>query len=815
MKNNRSLNLAFVLMTMLGLAACSSSDSDNNTTPDTPNQQQQTTVGALLTDLTSEYQSTITNSFSAGVTRAGANGYTLNEFGIPTDMPESQAIPDGTEEYDYDNNFGGVKKITKKSEFDNFTFGTRYKWVVDDYTTYAGHNEAYTLDKLYIAADVHIKNPNGGPTTIIILPGGSLTVDAQFLNNGGCTVYNYGKFKTTNSNGLYVGSSETFYNAGTIANHSGQPFKVQGSFYTTGNMVNYSGYTFESGCKVNILGDLRAITPGTTGKDEDLFDLTMEGNIHVGGKIIAKSLKMNGDGNLICDCAINLTGEINTNSTNNIYANYIKAGSMYQCSTAKIYLHNNGYINISGTYTNDNNGNDGAIVLIEDGKAVVHAKKFASNASGFSGGANEVTDVHFFQTPNGGKIYVNSSTWQFNDNAEKSVDYVNFLGNVEAVSQASSDDATAVTLIEKDDCHPAFKEKTEIPNPIKNLDVISDQHVHDISATCVQSDGNGNVYLSFHQNGDDQSGCIEWLTTANDQTTLNQWVRDENNSIDFNHIALGNGKLYTVGNNKNGGFLGYMKLNNGRIDVNTSTIAGKTYSPLTMVRLAEAQEIYKKGAKASISNAGDGNAVVLVGNQLKVASTYGLEVFNADDSLTTVGTAETPGKGKHIAIGQNGNVYFSYFNNQNTDTDAALDLRITTVNSDNSLATPFNAGQVAPNNGKNVICEYDNKIYSAQGTNGLQVYDLSGNKVGEFVLDNTGASGKDLKICANGVTVDANYVYVAYGSRGLRVLDRSTLTQVAKFVCGRSANYVALANGYIYVAYGRNNIKVFKLVDAK
>lgn len=805
MKNNRSLNFAFVLMTMLGLAACSSSDSDNNTTPDTPNQQQQTTVGALLTDLTSEYQSTITNSFNAGVTRAGANGYTLNEFGIPTDMPSEPSVP------------SDAKELTADAPYADHSGN----WVVP-----AGKTVDITGDaalnlgnmNLYIAGKLNLGNGgHWGAANIYILKGGKLYYDSsdnQMLKNVGCTIYNYGTFEKT-SQGLYIANNEKLYNAGEIAHHKGKDFNVQGTFYTTGSMGNWASYSFQSGCKVNILGSLWASKPGSDGKTGDGLDIVTEGDIHVGGKVFANSMKMNGAGNFICDCSITVDGEINTNSTNNIYANYIKAGSMYQCSTAKIYLHNNGYINILGTYTNDNNGNDGAIVLIEDGKAVVHAKKFASNASGFSGGANEVTDVHFFQTPNGGKIYVSSNTWQFNDNAEKAVDYVNFLGNVEAVSQASSDDATAVTLIEKDDCHSAFKEKTEIPNPVKELDVISDQHVHDISATCVQSDGNGNVYLSFHQNGDDQSGCIEWLTTANDQTTLRQWVRDENNSIDFNHIALGNGKLYTVGNNKNGGFLGYMKLNNGRIDVNTSTIAGKTYSPLTMVRLAEAQEIYKKGAKATISNAGDGNAVVLVGNQLKVASTYGLEVFNADDSLTTVGTAETPGKGKHIAIGQNGTVYFSYFNNQNTDTDAALDLRITTVNSDNSLATPFNAGQVAPNNGKNVICEYDNKIYSAQGTNGLQVYDLSGNKVGEFVLNNTGASGKDLKICANGVTVDANYVYVAYGSRGLRVLDRSTLTQVAKYVCGRSANYVSLANGYIYVAYGRNNIKVFKLVDAK
>ncbi len=98
--------------------------------------------------------------------------------------------------------------------------------------------------------------------------------------------------------------------------------------------------------------------------------------------------------------------------------------------------------------------------------------------------------------------------------------------------------------------------------------------------------------------------------------------------------------------------------------------------------------------------------------------------------------------------------------------------------------------------------------------NGLYVYDAAtGAQVGHYKENIYSESlGHDLAICANGVAVDANYVYIAYGSRGLVVLDRNTLKKVSSFVGQRSANYVTLAGGYIYVAYGRDCLKVFKLM---
>ena len=73
---------------------------------------------------------------------------------------------------------------------------------------------------------------------------------------------------------------------------------------------------------------------------------------------------------------------------------------------------------------------------------------------------------------------------------------------------------------------------------------------------------------------------------------------------------------------------------------------------------------------------------------------------------------------------------------------------------------------------------------------------------------------------ANGVTYDANYIYLACGSYGLVVLDKNKMEngKPVKVVkkraeAGMSANYVTLDGGYIYVAYGKSRLRVMKLID--
>jgi hypothetical protein len=113
----------------------------------------------------------------------------------------------------------------------------------------------------------------------------------------------------------------------------------------------------------------------------------------------------------------------------------------------------------------------------------------------------------------------------------------------------------------------------------------------------------------------------------------------------------------------------------------------------------------------------------------------------------------------------------------------------------------------------------------------LKVFKIEGDKfnlVGTYqpknvIIANEESAKKGMpKALCNGCAVDSKYIYLAYGSFGLIVLDKAKVQagetnpskcEVAKKKASKSANYVALGNGYIYVAYGRDRLQVFKLVD--
>lgn len=808
-----SLTLATGLMT-----SCSSSDDTGGTTNIDPVVKQ--IVGQAMEDATAEMQGTVYNALSPTATRAVGDGYQLSTFSIPEDMPQEPQIQGSEMPYD--------------DELCKGNGGTYYIPAGKTFVSHASFNMSGKT--LYVAGTLTLDS-GWGAGTIYVLKGGTLNLvsdDAQLFHGTGTKVYNYGTLNKTHD--MYVTQSEALYNCGNL-NIGGKNFIVQGKFYTTGDLTGFDTYTFQNGAKVNILGNLDMT------RQENV---SVEGNIHVGGHVKAVNLTLAGgnkwyrpqdNGNFICDCGIIVSGQLKTNAQNDMYANYIKAGDLYQCSVAKIKVGNGGFIDIDGTYTIDNNGNDAGIVLTggPGTHAVVKADKIIFNGS-------TRKDIYFLQTPRGGTIGVECGKYEYKGQGEVKFGDFDFQGStVEIITDDNGNKEKYAITAEKGDCNPGYgpqptpdPEPDPTPTPDKpHLEVISTQdthHTHDISATCIQTDGT-NVYLSFHKRGSGRSGCLERLTTTGDQTVLKQFVRDHDNSIDFNHLCLDKtGKrVYLVGNNKKGGFLGYMDLkDNGDFNCDMKKredLAGvdsadfskdQLYNPLHLVMLRQAEEANRSG-KDDSKNGGDGNAVIVNDDVLEVASTYGFEFFNKN--LQGLGTKKTAGKGKHIATTGN-DIVASYFKEPVTgDTLQAIPLRIERyAAADKYMETPlsaFDANEVTPNNGKNTIAEYDGKIYSCQGSRGLYVYDANGTETGHYQLKTVTTAGKNLAVCANGVAVDNDYVYVAYGSRGLRVLRRSDLSEVDSYICGKSANYVALAGGYIYVAYGRSNIKVLKLVDGK
>lgn len=808
--------LASAVLLLGGLTACSSSDDVDIASPVSKD-----AVGEALEDLTAEMQGTVYNC-NVGVTRTRAKSDYINIINqiptwpknINTEVPTNAV--DITKDDSNVGNGNGVWVVPPKKEKKNLN--------INLYNT-----------TLYVQGTVTMTgNWNSG--TIIVKDGGELIVDwgnKTVFGNGGTLIVEKGGKLTMKKKALLVGQNDKIYIDGDYA---ADEIGVQGTMYVNGDLTAKQFNTdsdnpwMNINTRLNVVGKLTA-----TGTKK----LSTDGYIRVGNGIEAgdNTIKFQNGTKLIVDCGVRAkTIDVNSNGAE-IHTKYIKCVNLTHCADSKIFLGDKGLIDVDDTYEVLNNGNDAAIVMEgKDAMGVIKAATIKFNGSNPS-------EIFFVKTnPDEGKqragIDCDNIMYNKNNGNYETVDY-NTLDFKNAEVQRIRDgkvidkdgepvDGKVTFSIPAGDC----KGNGYVPNAKPDPDpvipvVVAESHTHDISATCVQHDGNGNVYVSYHQKGEGRSGCIEVFRTTGNTTTLKQFVRDHNKSIDFNHICLDKAgkRLYAVGNNKNGGMLAFMNLkDDGTInctaqkmgELDSTDINAKTYEPLQLVKLYQAQQ---SAAGNGTKKGGDGNCVIVNGDKLDVASTYGYEVY--DNGLNPVRITKKEGRAKHLAYAPDGNTFYAihYDGTHITDSLTEVGLKLEKFDkSDVNMQSPLfsvDANKVKPNNGKNAICVYDGKVYVCQSMNGLYVYDANtGAQVGHYKENiYSDKLEKDLMICANGVAVDNKYVYVAYGTRGLVVLDRNTLKKVTSFVRSRSANYVTLAGGYIYVAYGRNSLQVFKLVE--
>lgn len=807
--------LASAVLLLGGLTACSSSDDVDIASPVSKD-----AVGEALDNLTEEMQGTVYNC-NVGVTRTRAKSDYINIINqIPTWPKINTEVPTNAVDITKDDsnvgNGNGVWVVPPKKEKKNLN--------INLYNT-----------TLYVQGTVTMTgNWNSG--TIIVKDGGELIVDWNnntVFGNGGTLIVEKGGKLTMKKKVLQVGQNDKIYIDGDYA---ADEIGVQGTMYVNGDLTAKQFNTdsdnpwMNINTRLNVVGKLTA-----TGTKK----LSTDGYIRVGNGIEAgdNTIKFQNGTKLIVDCGVKAkTIDVNSNGAE-IHTKYIKCVNLTHCADSKIFLGDKGLIDVDGTYEVLNNGNDAAIVMEgKDAMGVIKAATIKFNGSNPS-------EIFFVKTnPDEGTqragIDCDNIMYNKNNGNYETVDY-NTLDFKNAEVQRIRDgkvidkdgepvDGKVTFSIPAGDC----KGNGYVPNAKPDPDpvipvVVAESHTHDISATCVQHDGNGNVYVSYHQKGEGRSGCIEVFRTTGNTTTLKQFVRDHNKSIDFNHICLDKAgkRLYAVGNNKNGGMLAFMNLkDDGTIncaaqkmgELDSTDINAKTYEPLQLVKLYQAQQ---SAAGNGTKKGGDGNCVIVNGDKLDVASTYGYEVY--DNGLNPVRITKKEGRAKHLAYAPDGNTFYAihYDGTHITDSLTEVGLKLEKFDkSDVNMQKPLfsvDANKVKPNNGKNAICVYDGKVYVCQSMNGLYVYDANtGAQVGHYKENiYSDKLEKDLMICANGVAVDNKYVYVAYGTRGLVVLDRNTLKKVTSFVRSRSANYVTLAGGYIYVAYGRNSLQVFKLVE--
>lgn len=787
----QNLKLFFVGVAILCFTSCSNDDSVNDETinPTITGLSVEASSGSSLSDRVLNFKSPNTRAVD----------YTTLSLELLTNMPSEPSVPNDAADFTKVVSYGNV---STNSTAIHLASGKKYSGGLG------------LSDKTYyISGDITLDNV-WGSGTIYILKGGSLKLkhgEGTLLNNQGATIYNYGTLTTTASK-FYIGGNETLYNAGNLDIPT-QVFKCEGKAYV-GGYLNTKGWESNQNERVNIIGNATVADAA----------LQLDGNIHVGGSFTSPSITLQNSCKFVSDCSVKTSGELRLNSNNVVlYANYIECASLYQTASSTIQLENGAYINCAGTYTNLNNGNDAKIVLVGNNAiAVVKATKMIWNAGG------DVQRVYLFKTP-GSKstIAVDCASFAHSDNINQEIPFTAFSfdgGTVVNIQDGSK--IPGNIKIAKTNCNPGYNLDQSIPTtdptaPV--LDVIAevnyDHHTHDISATCVKA-YNRNVYVSYHQQGTGQSGCLEVLKTANDKTQLLQFVRDHNNELDYNSLAIDPkggqyGRIYAAGNSKKkGGMIAYIDLtHDGLMNTKDSVTEKGTAKPLNILSL--------KGSKkyAAIDNDttvdGDGNCVAVNGNHIEVMTTSGYRVYDAA-TLVPESVTKLPGKAKFIDV--NGNTMVTaYLATAAQNADEAIKANIQTyATSDYKLSNPIteitNAADIQPNNGKNVVLVDGSKLYLCTGRDGLKVFE-NGILSWSYQPENIKTSKGVYKAYCNGAAFDSKYIYLAYGSYGLIILDKTTHNVVAQRKMVKSANYVTLADGYIYVAYGRDCLQVFKLVE--
>ena len=676
-----------------------------------------------------------------------------------------------------------------------------------------------------------------GGYKIVVLKGGKL-IDTYGNATKHCDIDNYGNIEFPQNR---IDIDKTFRTTQNL-NVAGKYLAISGKAYFGGNVTTKNIYP--GGSTTNIKGDLQL------GENEELkLDAVNEvpTKMNVDGKITAKRLELTNGSILYSGCGAVINEEVYLTDNTALHAKYLKCSKFTQNSGAKLILSDQSYVNCSGEFASYNNDTSWSILEGDGAKAVVKADKFF-----FNNGAPETDDsgetyflVDMFSTPGKNNPQIVADGSFYVKGQKVNVKFRN--ANMFVTNGVTKNE---VVINRTTDCgnpgwiNPNPKPSPEpepeptptptpkpepTPNPKPGLDLITTvepEHTHEISATGIMP-LNGYLYMSYHTNQNQKDnaefshgGCIEVMAPVkNDKAELVQYIYDTARDLDFNHILATKlkskeRKIFLPGSsNKKGAMLAYMdvrddhKLADESMEITSKDGEEVTIKqPLNYVQLKQALEKYRGY---------DENCVVYNDNtnHLIVATTEGYTVYDAT-TMNEVETYSKPGKAKHLAIG-NGKIVGLYLNERNDDTKIGLPATIEIINEKtedfNDTKTFDTNVKIEPNDGKNVIAVNDNLIYACLSSAGLYVYDMDGNEQWHYQMPSPKNKEGKWKALCNGCFVDDNYVYLAYGSYGIVVIDKNTHKVIAHRALEKSANYITVYEGYIYVAYGRSRMQVFKL----
>ena len=570
--------------------------------------------------------------------------------------------------------------------------------------------------------------------------------------------------------------------------------------------------TFKQGSEAYIGGSLHAVelnieegaTVNVTKHIMNATTVNVNGALQFGGFLRTKTLNVKGEMIASEHSAIKASKEFNAEAGSEITADYINVTN--DAKDATLNLKGDCKINInnkSDIYTNNivtDNASRGQITLNDDNAiAVIKAKKFTNNGDNqiqalATSGNNATFLLQFTECYTGTE---KENSFEDLDIAASYLDYDKATDGKGVKEKADGPDYKAYGFEWAGD--PA----TIIAAP--KLDLVAEDKTpnNGLSATCIQPGENGKFYVAYHTNGKASNGAIEAISFANNTLAIKQSVESANETNDYNHILVDGNTLWVAGSQRGndnhadevtgvGPFMGQISLN----------------SDGTFANQIQISAIDKK------TKGLDANCVANFKNNHIVATTKGFTIFNPKMNKWNEGSTE----GKYL-VTANDKLYA-------LTVDGTL-----TAYKDNEMqdvAATYNVGEISPKGNKAVIAvdEVNGDIYVCKGENGISK--ISNGTASQFYTcptftasnkaQNLEAGKNYVKGCANGVYVAGNYVYVACGSYGLVVLDKTTGKEVChrKAYNGKSANFVTGDNdGNIFVAYGQSRVQVFKLTDTK
>lgn len=570
--------------------------------------------------------------------------------------------------------------------------------------------------------------------------------------------------------------------------------------------------TFKKGSEAYIGGSIRAVelnieegaTVNATKHIMNATTVNVNGALQFGGFLRTATLKVKGEMIASENSAIKASKVFNAEAGSSITADYINVTNDKGDATlnlkgdCKININNQSDICTDNIVTD--NASAGQITLNDDNAiAVIKAKKFtntgANQIQALATSGNNATFLLQFTECYTGTEKENS--FEDLDIAASYLDYDKATDGKGVKEKADGADYKAYGFEWAGD--PA----TIIAAP--KLDLVAEDKTpgNGMSATCIQPGENSKFYVAYHTNGKASNGAIESISLANNTLTINESVQSANATNDYNHILVDGSTLWVAGSqsgNKShadevtgvGPFMGQISLNGDGTfakQIKISAIDRKT-----------------KGM--------DANCVANFKDNHIVATTKGFTIFNAKMNKWNEGSTE----GKYL-VTANDKLYA-----------LTVDGTLTAYN-DNEMqevAATYNVGEISPKGNKAVIAvdEVNGDIYVCKGENGISK--ISNGTASQFYTcptftasnkaQNLEAGKNYVKGCANGVYVAGNYVYVACGSYGLVVLDKTTGKEVChrKAYNGKSANFVTVDdNNNIFVAYGQSRVQVFKLTNTK